>query len=116
MPTNISPNTNIVRYFLPVVNPDGYRFSWSDQRYWRKTRTENEPWVGTGICMGTDANRNYAFHWNGGGASQEPCDEAFMGPSEFSEVENRNLRDFILARNDSIKFFNSLHSYGQVKK
>ena len=98
-----------------MVNPDGYRFSWSDQRYWRKTRTENEPWIGTGICMGTDANRNFAFHWGDQGASAEPCDDAFMGSAEFSEVENRNVRDFLLANKEQIKFFNSLHSYGNVR-
>ena len=64
--------------------------------------------------MGTDANRNYGYHWGSEGASTEPCDEAFMGSAEFSEVENRNLRDFIIKHKDHIKFFNSLHSYGQV--
>ena len=97
------------------MNPDGYRHSMTEERYWRKTRTENEPWVGTGICMGTDTNRNYGFQWGEEGASSNPCDEAFMGSSAWSEVENRNLRDFLIsARNKTVKFFNSLHSYGQV--
>ena len=64
--------------------------------------------------MGTDANRNWGFHWNDGGASSEPCDEAFMGSGEFSEVEGRNVRDFLLSHKDSIKFYNSLHSFGQM--
>ena len=79
-----------------------------------ETRTENEPWVGTGICMGTDANRNWGYHLNDGGASNDPWDEAFMGSGEFSGVEGRNVRDFLLAHNDSIKFYNSLHSFGQM--
>ena len=56
--------------------------------------------------MGTDANRNWGFHWNTGGASAEPCDESFMGSAEFSEVENRNVRDFLLANNGTIKLYN----------
>ena len=64
--------------------------------------------------MGTDANRNWGYHWNDGGASNDPCDEAFMGSGEFSEVEGRNVRDFLLAHKDSIKFYNSLHSFGQM--
>lgn len=101
-----------------MVNPDGYRHTirsvgegekgnfplsvfhffhftphTSEERYWRKTRTENEPWEGTGICMGTDANRNYGLHWGEEGASSNPCDEAFMGSAAWSEVENRQSGD-----------------------
>ena len=64
--------------------------------------------------MGTDANRNYGLHWGEEGASNNPCDEAFMGSAAWSEVENRNLRDFLTPRNTEVKFFNTLHSYGQV--
>ena len=64
--------------------------------------------------MGTDANRNYGFHWGEEGASTNPCDEAFMGSSAWSEVENRNLRHFLTPRSSQVKFFNTLHSYGQV--
>ena len=64
--------------------------------------------------MGTDANRNYDFHWGDPGASTDPCDDAFMGSGAFSELENRNLRDFVLEHKDNIKFFNTLHSYGRV--
>ena len=64
--------------------------------------------------MGTDANRNWGYHWNDGGASKDPCDEAFMGSEEFSAIEGRNVRDFLLAHKDHIKFYNSLHSFGQM--
>ena len=37
-----------------------------------------------------------------------------MGSEAWSEVENRNLRHFLTPRNNSVKFFNSLHSYGQM--
>ena len=37
-----------------------------------------------------------------------------MGPEPFSEIENRNVRDFILARKDKFIFYNSIHSYSQL--
>jgi len=37
----------------------------------------------------------------------------YFGPEAWSEVEVRNLRDYILAHNDTIKFYHALHSYRQ---
>ena len=36
----------------PILNIDGYAFTWSNDRMWRKTRMPNEgsPCVGTGWC------------------------------------------------------------------
>jgi len=58
--------------------------------------------------------RNWGYQWNTGGSSNNPCSDTYMGPSAFSEVENRNVRDFLWERKDSIKFFNTLHSYSQL--
>ena len=55
--------------------------------------------------------RNWGFHWNTGGSSSNPCADTYMGSEAFSEVENRNVRDFLLANKDQIKFYNNLHSY-----
>lgn len=29
---------NLDWYFLPVVNPDGYEYTWTNDRLWRRTR------------------------------------------------------------------------------
>jgi hypothetical protein len=42
----------------PLVNPDGYEFSRTTYRYWRKNRRNN----GKGI-FGVDLNRNWASRW-----------------------------------------------------
>merc|ERR1719162_2270899 len=42
-------------YILSIVNPDGYAYTKTNDRLWRKTRTSNS----LGICHGTDANRNW---------------------------------------------------------
>ena len=37
-----------------------------------------------------------------------------MGSEPFSEVESRNVRDFLTANKDMIKFYNNIHSYSQL--
>ncbi|KAF2891646.1 hypothetical protein ILUMI_14527, partial [Ignelater luminosus] len=94
-------------YVLPVVNPDGYEYSHTHERFWRKSRS-----VGR-ICNGTDGNRNFGFHWGGAGASKEECSGNYMGPSPFSEPETQAVRDFILKYKNNIKLYLTFHSYGQ---
>merc|ERR1711892_295537 len=100
---------NLDWYFLPVANPDGYRKSRDDDRMGRKTTTFYEG----NKCQGTDPNRTWDFHWAETGASSDSCSETYDGPEPFSEVENRNVRDFVAARGDNIKFHQTLHSYSQ---
>lgn len=96
-------------YILPIVNPDGYAYTQSNDRMWRKTRSPNFV-----SCTGTDANRNWGYMWNTGGSSDSGCSDTFHGDDAFSEVENRNVRDFVWDRKDNIKFFNTIHSYSQL--
>ncbi|XP_072111106.1 carboxypeptidase B-like isoform X2 [Mobula birostris] len=44
---------------VPVINVDGYVYSWTKDRLWRKTRSRNP---GT-TCVGTDPNRNFDAKW-----------------------------------------------------
>lgn len=53
-------------FFFPVINPDGYRNTFEEDRMWRKTR---QP---VGLCRGTDLNRNWNVHWNGNSNSFLP--------------------------------------------
>jgi len=97
-------------YFLPSHNPDGYRKSREDDRMWRKTTTKYDG----DVCQGTDANRNWDFHWSETGASGDSCSQTYYGPEPFSEVEARNVRDWVGARKDRIVFYQTLHSYSQL--
>jgi len=97
-------------YFLPSHNPDGYRKSREDDRMWRKTTTKYDG----DFCQGTDANRNWDFHWSETGASGDSCSQTYYGPEPFSEVEARNVRDWVGARKDRIVFYQTLHSYSQL--
>jgi len=101
---------NLDWYFLPSANPDGYRKSRNDDRMWRKTTSFYEG----NECQGTDPNRNWDTHWGDqNGASSDSCSLNYYGPEPWSEVEVRNLRDYLLAHNDTIKFYHALHSYRQ---
>jgi murein tripeptide amidase MpaA len=42
---------------VPVVNPDGFAYTWSDQRLWRKNRRAAPR--GNPSCLGVDLNRNW---------------------------------------------------------
>eukprot|EP00090_Calanus_glacialis_P035855 TRINITY_DN6115_c0_g1_i1.p1 TRINITY_DN6115_c0_g1~~TRINITY_DN6115_c0_g1_i1.p1 ORF type:complete len:424 (-),score=112.63 TRINITY_DN6115_c0_g1_i1:138-1409(-) len=98
-------------YFLASANPDGYAFSRDHNRMWRKTRSDNG---GILHCKGVDANRNWGFHWNEGGSSNDKCSDTYHGPSAFSEVENVAVSNFLLTIKDSLIFYNSIHSYSQL--
>lgn len=43
---------------FPIVNPDGYVYSFSDNRMWRKNRARHAV-----ICLGVDPNRNWGYQW-----------------------------------------------------
>ncbi|XP_014483176.1 PREDICTED: carboxypeptidase B-like [Dinoponera quadriceps] len=122
---------------LPVANPDGYEYSHTGDRFWRKTRsnhvesqedsrytpsnllqfvTHYTRWFWT-KCEGVDPNRNFAYHWGEakeGGTSSDPCHETYSGPFAFSEPETKAIANYILANKQHIRMYLSLHSYSQM--
>ncbi|TPX59144.1 hypothetical protein PhCBS80983_g02677 [Powellomyces hirtus] len=73
---------------VPVVNPDGYEYTWTGQRLWRKNRASPS---------GVDLNRNYNDHWGQGGSSSNPGSETYRGPSAASEPETRAVQSYFLS-------------------
>ncbi|XP_072934770.1 uncharacterized protein [Epargyreus clarus] len=101
---------NIDWIILPIVNPDGYEYSHTDERLWRKTRSFN-PSVST-TCYGVDANRNFNYSFNTLGVSDDPCFFTFPGPEPFSEVETRYVRDILHEYRERIQLYLNIHSFG----
>jgi len=100
-------------YFIPMVNVDGYEYAHTNDRMWRKTRSQN---AGS-ICRGCDPNRNFPFQFGGEGTSSNPCSDIFKGPSALSETETKALHDYITGlqtRNVNLQAYISFHSYGQL--
>ncbi|KAJ4157106.1 hypothetical protein NW754_008748 [Fusarium falciforme] len=99
-------------YMIPFVNPDGFVYTQSKDRLWRKNR---QPRKGTS-CVGTDGNRNWPYKWEvEGGASTEPCSEIYKGKAPGDTPEIKAIVDFTknLTQSNDIKLFVDFHSYGQ---
>jgi hypothetical protein len=98
-----------VEFFLiPVMNIDGYEYSWTTYRLWRKNRRDN----GDGT-WGVDLNRNWAEGWGGPGSSGYTDDPLYRGPSPFSEPETQVMRDFFI-NHTNVRAQLDIHSYSQL--
>ncbi|NWH72903.1 CBPO Carboxypeptidase, partial [Piaya cayana] len=100
---------NLDLYILPVLNIDGYIYSWEKERLWRKNRF---PYL-NGTCYGTDLNRNFNSSWCSVGASHDCNSEIFCGSGPESEPETRAVAQFIEGKKSDILCYLTIHSYGQ---
>ena len=94
---------------LPVGNPDGYIYSQTTDRMWRKNRRINNG----SNCDGVDLNRNWDYLWGQSGSSTNTCDQTYQGISPFSEPEVLDLSGFIKAFSNDILAYFSVHAYGR---
>ncbi|XP_051284211.1 carboxypeptidase B2 [Dicentrarchus labrax] len=106
--THILDNMDV--YVLPVMNPDGYQYTWTTNRMWRKNRSVSK----SSGCIGVDLNRNFDANWCTEGASNEPCSEIYCGEFPESEPESQAVADFLRSHKDSVQFYLSIHSYSQM--
>ncbi len=90
-------------WVVPVVNPDGYQYSWGTNRYWRKNRRDDH---------GVDLNRNFSVAFGGEGSSGSKRSDSYRGPYAFSEPESIALRD--LAMRERVALHVDFHAYGQL--
>jgi len=94
-------------YIFPIINPDGYEYTWSRDRLWRKNRRNN------GGSYGVDLNRNWDNHWGGPGSSPIPSSDTYHGKNAFSEPETKAISDFIKTLK-GVKMGIDFHSYSQL--
>ncbi len=98
---------------LPVLNPDGYEYTFSTDRLWRKTRQETP----LPFCPGIDMDRAFTFGWNGASTADNPCSEDFAGSDPLESLEAKRLNEW--ARNQTannnitLVSYLDLHSYSQ---
>lgn|GEM_PF-645420 len=94
----------IVLYVIPMVNPDGYAYSWNGDRYWRKN---------TRGGYGVDLNRNWGYQWGGDGSSGSLGDETFRGDAPFSEPETQAVKAFVESKPEGVAFID-FHSFAEL--
>nr|ALL26324.1 carboxylpeptidase B [Muraenesox cinereus] len=95
---------------LPVFNIDGYAYTWSNNRMWRKTRSRRSG----SSCIGADPNRNFDAGWCTTGASSNPCSDTYCGSKPEFEVEVKAVGEYIRRNLFTIKAFLTVHFYFQV--
>jgi carboxypeptidase T len=90
--TSILQQTEV--HAILYVNPDGrFMAEKYPELYWRKNLHPIR--CGGGYEYGVDINRNFNFQWaNQEGASSNPCDEDYHGPTAESEPETQALADY----------------------
>jgi hypothetical protein len=110
--------TNLVNtrelWFMPVANPDGYQYTFTTERLWRKNLRDNDGDGQIANGDGVDLNRNYDEHWNydNEGSSSERSSETYRGASPASEPEVKAHQALI----DRLRFefLITYHSYGEL--
>ncbi|CAL8071094.1 unnamed protein product [Orchesella dallaii] len=98
-------------YIVPLLNPDGYEYSHTDDRLWRKTRSDNPG----SKCKGTDPNRNFPFHFGSRSSDKNPCSPVYQGSAALSQNEAQAISNLMkrLLSEGSLLCYISFHAYGQ---
>lgn len=98
--------------FIPTLNPDGYDYTWTTDRLWRKNRQQisedpNDP------CKGIDIDHSFDYHWTE--SSDSVCGEDYAGSKPFESLELSSWDAYLNKTNADHKIWGyiDLHSYSQ---
>ncbi|KAI0674351.1 hypothetical protein C8Q78DRAFT_1143469 [Trametes maxima] len=114
-------------YIIPVPNPDGYVYTWENDRLWYKNRQIVGP---AEKCVGVDMNRNWGHKWKSRSklpslvedtddtvstteSEADPCSPWYPGHRPFESPEVNNIANFITTL-PALNTYVDLRSYGQM--
>jgi hypothetical protein len=100
-------------WFVPVMNPDGYQYSFDVERLWRKNLRDNDGDGVTTNADGVDPNRNYPEHfkYDEEGSSAITSSQTYRGPAPASERETQAIMG--LSSRVGFEFNVNYHSNGR---
>ena len=100
-------------WFILVANPDGYQYTFTDERLWRKNLRDNDGNGEITIGDGVDPNRNFPAHWkyDNEGSSSVFSSETYRGAGAGSEAETKAMKG--LLDRIGFEFQVNWHSAGQ---
>jgi extracellular matrix protein 14 len=95
--------------FVPILNPDGYEYSWTHDRYWRKTRQPTH----YAACNGFDLDKAWGYRFDFSTATH-PCSGSFPGQQPWQATEAAQMRQWVKNQTDArFVAYVDLHSYSQ---
>jgi hypothetical protein len=100
-------------WFMPVANPDGYQYTFSTERLWRKNLRDNDGNGQITVGDGVDPNRNFPNHWgyDNEGSSAVTSSDTYRGTAPVSEAETVAMKG--LLDRIGFEFQVNYHSNGQ---
>jgi hypothetical protein len=96
-------------YIIPIYNVDGYAYTWTGDRMWRKTRAPNKG----STCVGTDPCRNAPTGWGQPGSSGSFCAQDYRGVAALDQIEVKNVVAYF-ASIPNLQAYVNFHSYSQL--